>query len=292
MTISIFAQKTESLLDYYPLHLGNYWEYEDKVEDFLEETTILNYYSLEVVGDTIMPNNKNYQILIKKSIPDSLPHETMFERIDSTSFNIYRYRKDKEILIDSLRMILTGGIFEAYSRYHNQPNTIISFIGSEDGSLFNTQTTLEHFHARDIILAFGYEYWFAKNIGLVKGFIRETVSHYSTTLVNATINDIYYGHPVKVETRKSADFNFTLNQNYPNPFNLNTKIPYVLPSAGMVQMNLYNILGQKIENLINEFQTSGNHQVNLNGKNLNSGLYVVEINYNGYTQRIKLLLQK
>ncbi|MBN2287443.1 MAG: T9SS type A sorting domain-containing protein, partial [Tissierellales bacterium] len=276
MTISVFAQKEDSLLDYYPLHLGNYWEYEGKAEHFLEDTTVFNYYSLEVIGDTIMPNSENYQILLKKSIPDSLPHEIVFERIDSTSFNIYRYIKGKEILIDSLKMILTGGMFEAYSRYHNQPNTTISFIGSEDGYIFNAQATLEHFHARDIILAFGYEYWFAKNLGLVKGFIRETVSHYSTTLVNATINGIYYGHPIKVETTKSTDYKFALNQNYPNPFNLDTKISYELPGAGLVQMNLYNILGQKMENLINEFHTSGKHQINLDGNNLNSGLYVVE----------------
>ena len=66
---------------------------------------------------------------------------------------------------------------------------------------------------------------------------------------------------------------FQVFQNYPNPFNPSTIIRFTLPHQGMVKLNVYNILGEKVAQLINTELTAGIHEVVFNGSNLASGVY-------------------
>ena len=70
---------------------------------------------------------------------------------------------------------------------------------------------------------------------------------------------------------------FKLEQNYPNPFNPSTTISYSLPEPGMTKLEVYNSLGQKVQEVVNEFLESGNHQTLFNAENLASGLYIYRI---------------
>ena len=62
-------------------------------------------------------------------------------------------------------------------------------------------------------------------------------------------------------------------QNYPNPFNPSTIIRFTLPQQGLVKLNVYNILGERVVQLINTELTAGVHEVIFNGRNLASGVY-------------------
>lgn len=66
---------------------------------------------------------------------------------------------------------------------------------------------------------------------------------------------------------------YTLSQNYPNPFNPSTTINFTLPEKSLVQLSVYNTLGQKIATLINNEINSGQHTVVFNGDGLASGIY-------------------
>jgi Secretion system C-terminal sorting domain/FG-GAP-like repeat len=70
---------------------------------------------------------------------------------------------------------------------------------------------------------------------------------------------------------------FELSQNYPNPFNPSTKINFNLPTESNVKIFIYNILGQKVKELINEQVSAGNHTINFNANNLASGIYIYQI---------------
>lgn len=70
---------------------------------------------------------------------------------------------------------------------------------------------------------------------------------------------------------------FTLAQNYPNPFNPATTIKYSLPFDSKVRISIYNALGQRIEDLLNETKEAGNHEVQFMANALTSGVYLYEI---------------
>lgn len=85
---------------------------------------------------------------------------------------------------------------------------------------------------------------------------------------------------------------FKLDQNYPNPFNPSTIISYALPESGIVTLNIYNLLGQKIQTLIDERQNAGTHNFTFNASNLASGVYIYVLNSGSFTAAKKLILLK
>jgi hypothetical protein len=70
---------------------------------------------------------------------------------------------------------------------------------------------------------------------------------------------------------------FALHQNYPNPFNPVTKIKYDLPEKSKVNLSVYNILGERIAELVNSEMEAGYHEVEFNAGSLSSGVYLYRI---------------
>ncbi|MHB8581409.1 MAG: C1 family peptidase [Ignavibacteriaceae bacterium] len=66
---------------------------------------------------------------------------------------------------------------------------------------------------------------------------------------------------------------FNLSQNYPNPFNPSTIIKYAIPYSSNVKLEIYNILGEKIKDLVNEQKNPGNYDLKFNTTGLASGVY-------------------
>jgi hypothetical protein len=86
---------------------------------------------------------------------------------------------------------------------------------------------------------------------------------------------------------------FSLGQNYPNPFNPRTIINYELPITNNVELNVYNILGQKVVTLISGKQKAGNHQVDWDASGFASGVYYYRLKTQaGFVQTKKLLFIK
>ncbi|MCZ7616297.1 MAG: T9SS type A sorting domain-containing protein [Ignavibacteriaceae bacterium] len=81
-----------------------------------------------------------------------------------------------------------------------------------------------------------------------------------------------------VDDEKDIKLNkYVLYQNYPNPFNSSTIIKYSLPRQGEVKLSLYDLLGRLITTLVNEMKNTGEHQIELNTKNLSSGVYFYQL---------------
>jgi len=85
--------------------------------------------------------------------------------------------------------------------------------------------------------------------------------------------------------------------NYPNPFNPETTIAFTLASAGNVEIEIYNIKGHKVKNLLGEHRNAGNHQIIWDGTDdrnciVGSGVYFYRLKSNGNISTKKMLLLK
>ncbi|MDA3884706.1 MAG: T9SS type A sorting domain-containing protein [Candidatus Delongbacteria bacterium] len=85
---------------------------------------------------------------------------------------------------------------------------------------------------------------------------------------------------------------FTLYQNYPNPFNPVTQIKFALPTASDVKLNVYNINGQLVSELVKGSKEAGIHKVNYDASNFNSGMYFYTLEANGMSITKKMILTK
>ncbi len=72
--------------------------------------------------------------------------------------------------------------------------------------------------------------------------------------------------------------NINLYQNYPNLFNPNTTISYQLPSAGIVSLKVYDMVGREVAVLVDEVKEAGYYNATFNGSGLASGIYFVRFN--------------
>jgi hypothetical protein len=90
----------------------------------------------------------------------------------------------------------------------------------------------------------------------------------------------------------SVPLNFDLEQNYPNPFNPVTQIKFSIPAANQVTLKVYNMLGQEVATLVNEYKNAGTYQVSFDAASLPSGAYIYSISAGNYKSAKKMLLLK
>ncbi|MDP4197239.1 MAG: carboxypeptidase regulatory-like domain-containing protein, partial [Bacteroidota bacterium] len=69
------------------------------------------------------------------------------------------------------------------------------------------------------------------------------------------------------ESGNSVVSNYSLEQNYPNPFNPSTNIRFSVPNSGLVNITVYNLLGQKVAGLVNEIKAAGTYNISFNAYN-------------------------
>ncbi|MCX8057238.1 MAG: T9SS type A sorting domain-containing protein [Ignavibacteria bacterium] len=116
------------------------------------------------------------------------------------------------------------------------------------------------------------------------------------------IQNIYNEYYSNFQTITSIDRNwianppttFIVTQNYPNPFNSTTKIRYSIPEKGSVKIDLYDILGRKISNLLNEEKEIGDYLYFFDASRfgLSSGIYFYEVRYKDYQSVKKMVYVK
>ena len=85
---------------------------------------------------------------------------------------------------------------------------------------------------------------------------------------------------------------FELKQNYPNPFNPTTKIVYSIPKSSKVILKVYNMLGQEVSTLVNDYKNAGKYEIEFNANNLSTGVYFYKIQADNFTKCMKMVLLK
>ncbi len=85
---------------------------------------------------------------------------------------------------------------------------------------------------------------------------------------------------------------FTLNQNYPNPFNPSTTLQYTVAKNSHVVLEVFNILGQSVAQLVDEQQMPGTYKATFNASALSSGVYLYRLQAGDFVQTLKMVLTK
>jgi hypothetical protein len=102
---------------------------------------------------------------------------------------------------------------------------------------------------------------------------------------------------VKEEDYSLQPIRFDLKQNYPNPFNPITVVEYTLPKSSQVRIQIYNILGQRVRLLVDEWQETGGKKVEWDGKDddgieVGSGIYFYRVTAGDFVDCKKMTLIK
>ncbi len=109
------------------------------------------------------------------------------------------------------------------------------------------------------------------------------------------------GITTDIDDYQSAPEEFLLLQNYPNPFNPSTTIKYTIPDVTLsgnaiegsrVQLKVFNILGNEITTLVDEYKPSGNYEVNFIANGLSSGVYFYKLVSGNFVETKKMIFMR
>lgn len=86
--------------------------------------------------------------------------------------------------------------------------------------------------------------------------------------------------------------NYLMNQNYPNPFNPTTVIRFKIPNDNNVTLKVYNMIGEEVATLVDDYKSAGLYKVTFNADNLPSGVYIYRLQAGRFTEIHKMILLK
>jgi len=97
------------------------------------------------------------------------------------------------------------------------------------------------------------------------------------------------------QTSVEDDFipvSYKLGQNYPNPFNPSTTINFSIPLSGNVVLKIFDILGREVQTVLNRNLSAGQYSIPLNASNLESGVYIYQLQSGNFVEAKKMTLIK
>lgn len=261
---------------FYPLNTGNYWEY-------TEEPPFYKLYR-KVLGDTLMPNGKEYKVIQETQEFASIypPHhwESKFQRISSDFTVVYQY-----VHVDSIPSEeILFNLYVALGDTWPYPKNSIPVPG---GPLYFKidEITEEVVLGRQLHVIYinpwrggglaDQSFAIADSLGIIlQGF---EVGYYKLT--GAIINGVQYGITSVDRNSKEGDFLKEIQLSiHPNPFNGSTEIGYTLSKAQDIEISIYDLLGRRKATLVQGKMEKGRHSifwkgVDQEGRALASGTY-------------------
>jgi len=191
------------------------------------------------------------------------------------------------------------------------PVELLSFKGSAIGNEVHlewTTATETNNHGFEVQKRISYSNF--TTIGFVKGAgTKNNLTNYSFTDKNDVPGEYFYRlkqidydgsykYSNTIEVEINYPNKFDLVQNYPNPFNPSTKITYTIPAVGtslmkFVQLKVYDVLGNEIATLIDEYKPAGKYEIAFSASNgLASGVYYYQLKVGEFIQTRKMIFLK
>jgi hypothetical protein len=277
---SFVATNPDTASEFYPLAIGDYWEYFDYA-DF--GGGIVDTVSWIVRGDTTI-EARNYRVIHCRSFRYHNQWDS-FARFDSVGDLYTSYGGSEQLTY-------------RFSDTSRTPWAIGTTLRRWERNFIDTLFGMP----RHVLLALTYQSWdtlglFGLGVYLTEGIgmtASPTLEGGGYRLRGAMIDGIVYGTITSVEegTGGNVPSKYSLMQNYPNPFNPSTTIMFSLPHASWTNLTILNMIGQEIAVLMNEWKSAGSHSVTWSPSNLPSGVYLCRFRAGTFSQVNKILLLK
>ncbi len=266
-----------------PLELNNFWVFNYNSNIHRRVTIVDTNYII----DSIIYNKTKWQ--------SNFSTDSGFIFMRLTDSNYYAVRLDTsypapnhEKLYYKKNAVL-GDTWENPGEFFPMVYTIVD---TQRINVFGQMVTVKRMDI-DASLLYFIEYW-TEEFGVLSRTQQPSPSPLYT-LRGCVIDGVAYGDTSFVVT-VADDFepanDFNVEQNYPNPFNPSTTMKYNIPAAGIVKFVVYNSLGEKIRELVNEWQSAGSYNINFTAKDIPSGVYFYVLQYNNNIQTKKMVLLK
>lgn len=142
--------------------------------------------------------------------------------------------------------------------------------------------------------------WISMTTAGINGFVDISIQNvfgmiegYAISQDGSVIKITTFPSPVGINLYNSTiPTEYILEQNYPNPFNPVTNIRYSIPKSANLTIKIYNILGEAVATVVNQYHNPGNYSVDLYGEGLASGIYYYTITAGEFTDTKKMILVK
>jgi hypothetical protein len=268
--------------DFYPLEVGNRWDYEVSTWTGNNSKTV-SYYSIEVISDSLFSNGKTYYVLSDYDLS-----EGKYVRADEDFIYYYDENSFEEDTLYHLNVQIGDNWEEQFSS-----TFYISVEDIDTTDLFSKISRVIVYRLDGLLLKyvnlsdlFGpYNFYFP---GEPPG-----TSNTTKTLIGGTISGEEFGEPLSAKGQNnSALKDFSLSQNFPNPFNPETKINFSIPEMNYVTLKVYDVLGNEIETLVNDEKPAGTYQVSFDASGKPSGVYFFQIKSKYSTLSKKMIYLK
>ena len=198
------------------------------------------------------------------------PQTTNFQSgITDFHYNIY----DDDVDNDTLQF----GIISSSEGLYNSIDGYKYFHPGNTGSIHFDDTSTIPDSGLDIVANISSgPYNLNSNQGLI--YYTAIIGGYNYADINQnmiTARNVFNSFVTSIEDRNEPSFplRFELYQNYPNPFNPATKINHSIPEAGNLQMKVYDLLGNEIATLVDEYRNAGKYETEFDASQLSSGVY-------------------
>jgi len=254
--------------------------------------TEINYHPLDTEDTT----NSEYEFIELKNIGES-PLD-----LTSVSFNVgISYTFPANTFLDAGEFIVLASNSEMFQKHYG-----FAPFGSYNGQLDNGGELIALSDGNNnTLLAINYsdDYPWPKSAdGAGYSLTTKSLNPYedqnnpflwqASSVLNGTPGKDDTLAAVNITPEKSIPQKFTLYQNYPNPFNSTTTLHFQIDQQGKVNLTVYNLLGQKVAQPVDDYYLSGEYRIQWNASGFVSGVYFLRLQTAGYSEIKRILLLK
>lgn len=263
---------------YFPMETGNRWDYfithQVHGGDIYYDTL-----SVLITGDTTI-NDNNYFVFSSPLFYD-YNDDWRLLRMENDSLYCFNSAEQEDCLIFAF----------------NQPQGSYYNCCRYDSILFYDQTYYSFFGVPDTQQNhsdYNTGFAFSKKFGIINLDQNLILQEFIYTLYGCIISGETFGELLtESESILEHKQGFQLYQNYPNPFNPQTTISFEIPKQSLIKLIIYDALGREVRCLVNnEMKEAGRYNINFNGENLPSGIYIFSLRAGGWLRNGKMTLIK